>query len=633
MKVYSRQSIVYRKTFRVISLLATCYLLFVGTCFAQEEKFFEIKAKKFSYTPHIIKVNKGDLVRIRLVSEDVYHGLFIDGYGISTSAYPGQEGALKFTADKIGRFSFRCSHTCGEFHPYMIGYLFVSPNYLFWAGIFFVSLIGVGSFMITMRKKQKEERLKLFGIIPLDLKFELTRFKLVRSLFKSRWFPLLPIIFNLFVFVIILLAGFIGGWGSGNYNFGVMIVWILWWVLLMLFMVPFVGRLWCMVCPFPLFGEWLQRGKLVGVGRQKSWGLAKRWPNKLKNLWPLVVLFWITTWFSGFFTVRPFATFILLGAIILLGVIISAVYEKRTFCITMCPVSGFMGLYSNFSLCGVRAKDPEICKKHIPKTCMIGNEKGYGCPWMELPFEMNRNTYCGLCLECFKSCPYDNMGFFVSPFGKHLFVERRKTDDIYNRRSTDEAFKGLTMLGIFLSFFLAFQGPYGHLKDMIRATSLSGYLSYIAESFCIDFLLIPGIFLIFAFLSWKLSKNKEVKFKDVFVNFAYTLVPVGLAIWAAFSIGIILPNGSYLLHIVSDPFAWGWNLFGTANFPWTPVFTGIMPYIQICIIIVGLIFTMDFGYKFSQQTYTTLEEAKRGWVPILVYLVGLHIFFVKLFTG
>jgi len=607
-------------------------LIFVPSSFAQEQ-FFQIKAKKFSYTPNIIKVNKGDVVRFRLVSEDVHHGLFLDGYGISTSAYPGQEGALKFVADKTGRFSFRCSHTCGEFHPYMVGYLYVSPNYLFWAGTFIILLLGFGSFIITMSKTQKKEGLKLFGIIPLNWQLELTRFKLIRNLLKSRWFPLIPIIINLFIFTVILFAGFVGGWGSGNYNFGVMIVWILWWVLLMLFMVPLIGRFWCMICPFPLLGEWIQRGKLIAVGRQKSWGLSKKWPNKWKNLWPLVILFWITTWFSGFFTVRPFATFILLGAIILLAIIASIIYEKRTFCITMCPVSGFMGLYSNFSLCSVRRKDPEICRKHIPKTCVVGNEKGYGCPWMELPFDMNRNTYCGLCLECFKACPYDNMGFFVSPFGRHLFVERRKTDDIYNRRSTDEAFKGLTMLGIFLSFFLAFQGPYGHLKDMVRATSLSGYLSYIGESFCIDFLLIPVVFLLFTFLSWKVSKNKEVKFKEVFVNFAYILVPVGLAIWAAFSIGIILPNGSYLLHIVSDPFAWGWNLFGTANFPWTPVFTGIMPYIQVLLVVIGLMFALDFGGKFSQQTYASMDEAKKSWIPILIYLVGLHIFFLKLFTG
>lgn len=388
-----------------------------------------------------------------------------------------------------------------------------------------------------------------------------------------------------------------------------------------------------MMCPFPMFGDWIQRGKLLVTGRQKSMGLAKRWPNQWRNLWPLVIFFFISTWFSGFFTVRPLATFILLGAIILLAIIIALVYEKRTFCLFMCPVSGFQGLYANFSLCEVRSKDPEICKKHVPKTCVVGGEKGYGCPWMELPYEMNRNTYCGLCFECFKTCPYDNMAFNLRPFGADFLAERRRTDDVYHRRGMDEAFKALTMLGIFYAFFIAFQGPYGHLKDMLRATTLKGYFSYLTEAVLMDFIIIPASFLLFAFLSKKASRNKEVKISTAFVNFSYCLVPFGLAAWAAFSMGIILPNGSYLLHVISDPFSWGWDLFGTAHFPWTPFFTGLMPYLQMVIMLLGLLFSLDYGFKFSLQTYPKLDEAKRGWIPIVCYLALLTLLCLWLFLG
>lgn len=127
--------------------------LFVGPSFAQEEKFFEITAKKFSYTPHIIKVNRGDSVNIRLISEDVHHGFFLDGYAIRTSAHPGWEGSLKFVADKSGRFSFRCSITCGEFHPYMVGYLIVEPNLRFRIFSGLVLFTGVVNLLwITTRK-------------------------------------------------------------------------------------------------------------------------------------------------------------------------------------------------------------------------------------------------------------------------------------------------------------------------------------------------------------------------------------------------------------------------------------------------------------------------------------------------
>ncbi len=128
--------------------------LFCATSSFADEHFFEIKAKKFSYDPHIIKVNKGDKVRIRLISEDVTHGIFVDGYGIETQAYPGQEGYIEFVANKTGRYSFRCSVTCGEFHPYMIGYLIVEPNTRFLIYVFLTVSIGLCILLfITLKKK------------------------------------------------------------------------------------------------------------------------------------------------------------------------------------------------------------------------------------------------------------------------------------------------------------------------------------------------------------------------------------------------------------------------------------------------------------------------------------------------
>ena len=619
---------------RKIALLSILIVFCLIHAASAKERLIEIKARRFAYTPNIVEVERGDTVTLRLISEDVHHGLYLDGYEVNTTAIPGQDGSITFVADKTGRFTFRCSMPCGTHHPYMVGYFKVTPNYLFNTGIALVVIIGLIALFLSMRAKRYTTDMsqeKLLGIIPLTWRFELTKYKPVRTLLKSRWVPLGALLMNLLVFMIILAAGITGGFGPGNYNFGIMIVWILWWVLLMFIMVPVVGRLWCMMCPFPIFGDWIQRGKLFSVGRQKSWGLNKLFPRKWRNLWLPVMGFGIVTWGSGFFTVKPIATFILLGSIIVLAIIISMIFGKRTFCLYVCPVSGFQGLYSNFSCCEVRSKDPEICKNHKQKTCVSGNENGYGCPWMELPFEMNRNTYCGLCFECFKTCPYDNMAFNLRPAGTDLLNPRRKTDDLYDRRSYDESFKALTMMGIFMSFFIVFQGPYAFLKDNSRAVTVTGYLSYITEAMLTDFLVIPFTYLCFAWLSKLSSGAKDVKLKNVFVNFSYTLVPFGLAAWAAFSVGIVLPNGSYVIHILSDPFAWGWNLFGTANFPWTPVFTRAVPYLQAIITFLGYIIAMDYGFKLAMRTYPTLEQVKRGWIPILVFLTLVAIGFLWLF--
>lgn len=608
-------------------LLAIC----LSPSFAKEVRI-DLKAKRFSYTPNVIRVQKDDVLVLNLISEDVTHGFYLDGYDIVASTHPGENRQIVIRADRAGRFNFRCSLTCGDFHPYMIGYLKVVPNTTFYASLGLVALIVAVSFVLTFLKKGAPSG-KLFGFIPMSFRFELTKFKPIRALFKNRWFPLIILIVNLFIFAIILIAGFTGEYSSGNYNFGIMFVWILWWVLLMLVLVPGFGRVWCMVCPFPMFGDWFQRRRLFGVSPKKPRGMRKRWPKELRNMWPLTILFFVTTFFSAFFTVKPLATFILLAAIILIATVLAFIYEKRTFCLYVCPVSGFQGLYANFAASEVRVKDPEICKKHTPKTCVIGNENGYGCPWLEQPYDMNRNTYCGMCLECFKTCPHDNMAFNVRPPGVGLLEEPKKMAASFGRQGMDEAFKGMSMVGIMIVFFLTMQGPIGLFKDMVKATTLGGYFTFLAGHLLFTFLVLPVVYLLFAFLSKLMSGSEKTSLKEVFIQFSALFVPIGLAIWAAFSVGIILPNGSYLLHVISDPFAWGWNLFGTAHVPWTPVLTGVMPYIQVLVLLAGLITTLEYGYRMAWRLYGQEVAVKRGWVPIAVFLLGIYSVFVWLFVG
>lgn len=470
---------------------------------------------------------------------------------------------------------------------------------------------------------------KLFGLIDLNARFELTQFKPIRWLFKSRWFPLLLILVNLFMFTIILLSGLIGGFSAGNYNFGIMFVWILWWVMLMFLLVPGLSRAWCLMCPFPIFGDWIQRGRLFGVrAGKKMGGLGLRFPKRLKNMWIMNFLFLGTTFFSGFFTVRPLATFILLGGIIMLAVVLGLIFQKRTFCLYVCPVSGFQGLYSQFATAEIRCKDPEICKKHTPKTCFVGSEKGHGCPWLLTPYDFKKNTYCGMCLECFKTCPYDNMAFNLRPPGIDLLVDTKR-----EKRGMDEAWKAFIMLGIAMVFFLTMQGPWGTLKDMVRGSTVKGYLTFIVAHSAFSLLIVPGIFLVFAFFSKMLSGDKEVSVRTIFLNFSYTLIPIGLGVWIAFSVGIILPNGSYILHILSDPFSWGWNLFGTANIPWTPVLTYAMGYIQGAVLVMFYLFAIAYGFRLSKQTFSNLKQAKRGWAPMLLFLTLTTVAFIWIYLG
>ncbi len=119
---------------------------------APKERTFQIDAHQFAYSPSELKVNVGDTVIIQLVSSDVVHGIYVDDYGISVEADPGQSATLTFVADKPGSFRFRCNVTCGAMHPFMIGKLTVGTNNWLYRSIGLAVLAVLG---VTVSRKQE----------------------------------------------------------------------------------------------------------------------------------------------------------------------------------------------------------------------------------------------------------------------------------------------------------------------------------------------------------------------------------------------------------------------------------------------------------------------------------------------
>lgn len=107
------------------------------------ERTFRIEASQFNYTPAVLSVNPGDRVTIELLATDVVHGLSIDGYELEAISEPGQTAHLTFVADRQGSFRFRCTVTCGNLHPFMIGKLQVGQNTLLWRGALLSALVVV----------------------------------------------------------------------------------------------------------------------------------------------------------------------------------------------------------------------------------------------------------------------------------------------------------------------------------------------------------------------------------------------------------------------------------------------------------------------------------------------------------
>ncbi|MBI1281355.1 MAG: 4Fe-4S binding protein [Anaerolineaceae bacterium] len=445
----------------------------------------------------------------------------------------------------------------------------------------------------------------------------------LKRMLKSRLFqPALQLV-TLFFFTVAILTGLVGT-SAGSHNFGIVFVWIVWWALLIIILVPVTGRFWCTVCPIPAPGEWLQRRGIVRKTPGKLRTLHKRWPKRLKNMWLQNFGFLTVASFSAIILTRPQISAWVLLALILAAVALSVLYDNRVFCRYVCPVGGFIGLYSMLSPLELRVLDCKTCQDHTAKDCVVGNERGYGCPWLVYPGKLERNTYCGLCFECLKTCPKDNITLNWRPVGTDLTVGKE--------HRLDEAYKAFIMLGCALMYSAVLLGPWGWLKSWANLDTLAHWVLYTAGLWAVNLLVLPGLFGLVALIARKITGG-QISRREIFVAYTYTLVPLGLAAWIAFSIGFVFTNGSYALAVISDPFGWGWNLFGTANTQWAPLGANLVGLLQTGVLTAGLLFAVQTAYRIARQQTSDYNRAFMAVLPVTSFLTVMTLGFLWLYLG
>jgi len=451
----------------------------------------------------------------------------------------------------------------------------------------------------------------------------LSRIPFLKAMLRSRAFQPALMLVTLFVFTLAILTGLFGT-PAGNRNFGIVFVWIVWWALLIVVLVPFCGRLWCTICPIPAPGEWLQRRGIINrvPGRLRT--LRWRWPRLLKNMWLQNFGFLGVAIFSAMILTRPSLSAAVLLAFMVSGVILSILYENRVFCRYVCPVGGFIGLYSLVAPLELRVQDPQVCATHTSKDCITGNERGYGCPWMVYPGQLTRNAYCGMCVECLKTCPKNNIVINLRPFGSDLLVGKE--------RRLDEAYKAFIMLGCALLYSGVLLGPWGWIKRWANMDSLPHWGMYAITFLIINLALLPGLFWLATWITRRMT-GQQLPMRRLFIDYAYTLIPLGLAAWIAFSLGFVLVNGSYALATLSDPFGWGWNLFGTANAPWTPLWPTLIGFLQVGVLTVGLLFAVNLAYRIARQHVNQHRLAFVAALPVTGFMVMITLAFLRLYMG
>jgi polyferredoxin len=286
---------------------------------------------------------------------------------------------------------------------------------------------------IRLRQPQRAGADARFGPSDPPRGWDITASPRVARLVRDRRFQFLLIVPNQIIFWTVIFVGLLGTAIPGL-NFGTAITWYVWFCMVFVLMVV-VGRAWCAMCPFGGFAEWVQR-RTFWRRTQRALGLGRKFPEPLARYGFLLPVgtFLLLTWIEEFFNIagpgNPADTSWMVVGIVSSALIFFLVFERRTFCRYICPLTTVIGTVGSMgSVAGFRTRDRDVCLTCKTKDCMRGGENGFGCPWYTWPGSADSNLYCGLCTECYKSCPEGNVGLFLQkPLTSVTAPTRRRAD-------------------------------------------------------------------------------------------------------------------------------------------------------------------------------------------------------------
>lgn len=490
------------------------------------------------------------------------------------------------------------------------------PSWMYQFGVAIILLISFGLFEVIHWVQEKRNTSPQVHIKAMEARLNVSTWKPLHRLLK--WEPFIFVLRFFFVicFLTIIAAGLFGNQNPAM-NIAPLLTWTIWWVGL-IFVILYFGKAWCTVCPWDAIATWMERLKFWGP-RKSGLGLRLKWPKSLRNIWLAVFLFIGLTWLElGLgVTMIPRATAWLALLILGMAIVSAFLFDRKSFCRYGCLVGRISGLYAMFSSTELRVEDPKACSSCKTMDCYRGNEKGDGCPTFEFPKTMQLSTYCILCTECIKTCPKDNIVIRQRPWGADLVQE--------GKPRVDEAF-----LSIILLSMTGFHGLTMTPKWSQWSLAVENGLqipSRFAFSLLMSLILIAPI-LIFWGLTWLSSLcSKRYDSKTFFIRYAYALLPIALFYHLAHNAEHFLMEGPKLIALISDPFGWGWNLFGTAKWTMTPLITleGLW-WIQIVFILIGHIYSLWISEQTTRRLIPDRKQAFLSQLPMLFAMVLFSIF-------
>src|ERR687885_113723 len=469
--------------------------------------------------------------------------------------------------------------------------------YLFGAAVVvLVSFVQIGLFVGEGHTLRRYPRFNLLRVGPL------------RALLTAR-----PVLFGLrllsvALFLLVVLSGLLGR-QDASFNFAPTFVWIIWWVGFSFF-AAFVGNIWPLVNPWKVLFEWAD-GLARRLGAEKGLELHQPYPGNW-GVWPALMFYGVFVWtelvFVGATIPLILALFILLYSIDnWTGMIF---FGKETWLRRGEAFSVLADLLAKFAPSEVRVTNRKLCE-----------ECSGICPATE--------GGCVNCYECFAQAAPEDRELNIRPWAVGLSLPEQASADRL----------------VFIIFVLA-SVAYHSLVETTLWTQITRGTGGTSIPKTLGLIVLPLVFLAIYLGFMKLSQvfvgvslgfrklnqlfgegyapyRDQIPVRRLAEAYVYSLVPIAVAYYVAHYYTYLLIQGQAAIRLLSDPFGWGWDLFGTSGYQIDASF--ISPDFvwgsQIAVIIAGHVVALYLAHLVALRLLRNHKLAMRSQYPMLALMV------------
>jgi hypothetical protein len=123
---------------------------------------------------------------------------------------------------------------------------------------------------------------------------------------------------------------------------------------------------------------------------------------------------------------------------------------------------------------------------------------------------------------------------------------------------------------------------------------------------------------------WLMSLLSGSSARALSRRFVLSLVPIALAYHVAHYFSYLLIGGQYAIPLVSNPFGWGWDLFGTASYRVDIGLIGPRLQWQVAVIavVLGHVIAVYVAHVTALRIFHTRRLALLSQIPMLLLMVG-----------